>query len=279
MESDQIAGVYSPDDFPLVSAVMVTGKHPARREYAEQAVRCFLNQTWPNKELVIVNQFGRAIHALFEQYCQYSCDDCSIGGLDLPKDADLTLGDLRNEGAAVARGSWIIQWDDDDIYSPTRMEYQARAAIDNPSAVVLLKRQIRLNRQTGFAFVKEWKGKHGGIPGTMIYPNKPSLRFRSVSSHEDTLFLDDYPGPIHVIQNKKSEEVVHYIRTWHGQNTFDRDHVMGKFDNGTTAALGPRTEELFRQVLKASGKVTPVSWEKHDRLVNFSAERRPKYSS
>ena len=42
-------------DYPLVSAMMLTGTPGRDPEFAYAAMRCFSDQTWPNKELVILN--------------------------------------------------------------------------------------------------------------------------------------------------------------------------------------------------------------------------------
>lgn len=88
---------------PLVSALMVT---QAGRD-ASESLACFRAQTYPNKELVIVMQ---------------------------PDENPPSLGDLRNESVERAKGSLVIQWDDDDLCSPDRIQKHVDAMVDDVEA-------------------------------------------------------------------------------------------------------------------------------------------------
>lgn len=104
---------------PLISCTMVT-KH--RFEQAKMSIQCFQNQTYPNKELVIVDDdesdcLAQYIHQL---------GDATIHHLHL-QPQNQTLGELRNIALANASGSYICQWDDDDLADPLRLEMQMSA--------------------------------------------------------------------------------------------------------------------------------------------------------
>ena len=79
---------------PLVSCMMLT--IPGREQFAEQAKRCFRDQTYQNTELVIVTGPG-------------------------------TIGAKRNVGCQRARGEYIAHWDDDDWSDPRRLQIQCAA--------------------------------------------------------------------------------------------------------------------------------------------------------
>src|SRR6266446_393027 len=99
---------------PLVTAVLVTGLHPRRYELARVAAECFLSQTHANKELLILNH-GET---------RFDLKNPQVRELQVTKRPADTVGDLRNIGLAEAKGQFIINWDDDDWHSPTRIAAQ-----------------------------------------------------------------------------------------------------------------------------------------------------------
>ncbi|HUC85650.1 MAG TPA: glycosyltransferase, partial [Candidatus Acidoferrales bacterium] len=86
-----------------------------RRQFAGRAVRLFLAQDHPQKELIIVDDGSDPIADL------------------LPKDPQIryfrqgqkqVLGAKRNLACEQARGEIIVHWDDDDWSAPWRLRYQ-----------------------------------------------------------------------------------------------------------------------------------------------------------
>jgi glycosyltransferase involved in cell wall biosynthesis len=108
-------------DLPLVSALMVTRDRAPR---SRCAVECYRRQTYPRRELVIVDdgrsdELERAIRDL---------DDPSIRIIRLT-DEGHTLGELRNLAIERAAGEFVAQWDDDDLCDPRRLEVQMAAIL------------------------------------------------------------------------------------------------------------------------------------------------------
>lgn len=105
---------------PKVSALLVT--RDTRLELARQSIACFEAQTYPEKELVIVDdgetgELGRYLWGLRSPSLRY---------VKLAS-ANATLGALRNTAVREASGEYVIQWDDDDLYSPRRISSQMQA--------------------------------------------------------------------------------------------------------------------------------------------------------
>lgn len=191
---------------PLVTAMMITGRHSARYALARVAIECFLQQTYDNKELVIVN------HGDLSLACPYD----HVREIRVKKGENDTLGDLRNIALDNAKGDLIMVWDDDDWYHPLRMEVQVNAY--ELDAAVLLKNQIRFNllNRCGFSFHSQT-----GIPGTMLYPRDIPFRYLSIERNEDTVLKVMFPHHV-VIDN----DPLLYIRFFHGLNTFGARHIM-----------------------------------------------------
>jgi glycosyltransferase involved in cell wall biosynthesis len=108
---------------PLVSCVMPTFD---RRAFVPQAVRYFLRQDYPAKELIVVDDGPEPVSDL------------------LPADprivyhrveAQMVLGAKRNLACDLARGPIIVHWDDDDWSSPDRVSVQVAALTGNGADV------------------------------------------------------------------------------------------------------------------------------------------------
>ncbi|MEK8018469.1 MAG: glycosyltransferase, partial [Candidatus Parabeggiatoa sp.] len=101
---------------PLISCLMVTC---GRFEMAKRSIHCFCKQTYPNKELVIIDNDETDILANWVKTLR----DRRIVYLHLPKERKV-LGELRNIAVERAYGSYIAQWDDDDLSAPKKLAIQ-----------------------------------------------------------------------------------------------------------------------------------------------------------
>lgn len=98
----------------MVSAIMPTR---GRREYAALTVRDFLAQTWPEKELLILDDPDKPS---FET----SPESLSPSIKYMMADKKRTIADKRNILCKAASASIIVHFDSDDWSAPTRMERQ-----------------------------------------------------------------------------------------------------------------------------------------------------------
>jgi antitoxin (DNA-binding transcriptional repressor) of toxin-antitoxin stability system len=98
----------------LVSCIMPTKN---RREFIPRAIACFLAQTYPLKELVILDN-GEPIADLVPK-------DDRIRYMRL--NSMQPTGQLRNFCCQMAKGEFIAHWDDDDWSHPLRLEEQVAA--------------------------------------------------------------------------------------------------------------------------------------------------------
>lgn len=82
---------------------------------ARRALQMFLDQTWPNKEIIIVDDLDdRSFSAT-----------PSFGGVQYHLlDQRLTIGAKRNIAVKNSAGSIIVHWDSDDSYREDRIEHQ-----------------------------------------------------------------------------------------------------------------------------------------------------------
>lgn len=97
---------------PLVSCIMPTWD---RRPFIAQAIECFLAQTWPRKELIILDDGDDPIKDLVpkKRILRY-----------VRLDARISTGAKRNKCCELAKGELIAHFDDDDWSAPDRLENQ-----------------------------------------------------------------------------------------------------------------------------------------------------------
>jgi glycosyltransferase involved in cell wall biosynthesis len=99
-------------NLPIVSCLMPTG---GRRELVALSIACFRAQTYPARELIIVDDGHDQVADL--------CDGPSVRHMRVAPQT--TIGEKRNLAMEVARGAIFMQWDDDDWYGRERIALQA----------------------------------------------------------------------------------------------------------------------------------------------------------
>lgn len=100
----------------MVSCLCLTYRRPQRDQYLlEEAIESFLRQTYPNKELIVLNDCPGQILV---------CDAPGVRMYNVPNRCN-SAGEKRNLAVALARGNLLVPWDDDDISLPWRLELSA----------------------------------------------------------------------------------------------------------------------------------------------------------
>lgn len=97
----------------LVSCILPTKN---RAVFIPQAIRSYQSQTYPHKELIIVDNGNDQTESLIP------LDDPSIRYVHVSKPQ--TTGDMRNLCASHARGEYICHFDSDDWSAPERVKDQ-----------------------------------------------------------------------------------------------------------------------------------------------------------
>ncbi|CAL2084900.1 Glycosyltransferase, family GT2 [Tenacibaculum sp. 190524A02b] len=110
---------YKKQNTPLVSCIMPTYNRP---EFIENAVQQFLNQTYANKELIIIDDSESSIKQLIPE-------NPAIRYVHIDKKLD--IGSKRNMACQMSNGAFIIHLDDDDFYATNWIEKQITFLIDN----------------------------------------------------------------------------------------------------------------------------------------------------
>lgn len=166
---------------PLVSCIMPTLN---RRRFVPQAVRYFLAQDYPRKELVVLDDGHESVSDLMP-------DDPAIRYFRLGRVT--VLGEKRNLACEEARGEIIAHWDDDDWMAPRRLSYQVKSLIEHGADLCGIDRLLFYQPSTDRAWQYFYrKGATTWIAGgTLCYTAAFWRRnpFPKISVGEDTQFV------------------------------------------------------------------------------------------
>lgn len=194
---------------PLVSCLMVTrGRVPL----ALVAVDCFLRQTYPNRELVLVDDdpddaLERALAGT---------DRSRIRHIRLP-DEGRPLGALRNIAVEQAHGTYVCQWDDDDLHDPMRLEMQLRVLRQSGCQACVLVRWLTWWPRSGRLAVsnqRHWEG-------SLLCERSVLARYPELRRGEDSAVMQRLVESVRLVRMDLPRL---YLYVAHGANTFEADH-------------------------------------------------------
>ena len=211
---------------PTVSCLMVTHD---RLALAKRAIRFYASQTYPSRELIIVSDGEPRIRRGLERFVS----ELGIENVRFvyPDQARMTLGQLRNIAMDAAAGQILCQWDDDDCYHPERVQVQVEHMLkENGRACCLTDHLQFLDEDRALVWV-DWSlggksGKDRLLPGTIMMFKDERFRYPEsgpfAQRGEDSMLLYKIYETVGVVAAKDVGYL--YLYTFHGRNTFDREH-------------------------------------------------------
>ncbi len=165
----------------LVTCVMPTADRP---KFVPQAIRYFLQQDYPERELLILDSGRESVAHLVPQ-------DARIRYVRIEQ--ALSLGAIRNRGCELARGELIAHWDDDDWMADWRLSYQVAALARSDAAVCGLESLLfyRPQDHKAWRYVYPPSKRAWLAGGTLCYYKSfwERNRFPDVRVGEDTRFV------------------------------------------------------------------------------------------
>lgn len=220
VEEKSEESVSSFEEQPLISCLMVTAN---RADIARVAIECFSEQTWFNKELVIIDDGEEDYSDLI---ASFDCSDLVRYIKLQPGSPRLSLGELRNISIEEARGEWCVQWDDDEWYHPERLAVQLNAAVQADVGASALKwtlMHVKDDSDQSLTF----RGDSGiATPGTLMF-RKGDERYPHLARNEDGIFLRDVKDSNGLVVLDENHSHL-FIRVFHGSNTWEKDHFLAR---------------------------------------------------
>lgn len=236
-----------------VSCLMVTLPVPERLAPMTRAIQAYLDQTHPDRELVVVIDQGSARDraAAASAVATFAREDI----IAFLPDAPMTLGALRNLSVSRASGDAICQWDDDDLHHPRRIAEQLAAPARGDCAATLLQDVMLYDAAERALYWTNWTATPATVhPGTLLclsacmprYPETGPIAERgedlallqSLQASQDVRALADTP---HL-----------YVYVAHGANVSPPDHLaMLKRELSISRGLLLRREPVLRDGLAA----------------------------
>lgn len=223
---------------PSVSCLMVTHD---RLALAKRAIAGFARQSYENRELVIVSDGSdAALRALARFVVEMEVPNVELVAVE---EQDQPLGALRNRALTAASGKVLCQWDDDDCFHPDRIAVQLRHLREHDAHACLLTDHLQFLEDDRALVWVDWtlagrSGRDQLLPGTIMMRNDDRFRYPEdgpfARRGEDTMFLYALCDEVPVVPLHGAGHL--YLYTFHGRNTFDRQHHHGLARCSITAA-------------------------------------------
>jgi glycosyltransferase involved in cell wall biosynthesis len=192
----------APKRPPKVSCLLITADRDA---FAQCAIDCYESQTYPHKELVIVDSGVKPLNLTGRLPVTYQ-----------RVTSKLSLGELRNLALSIADGEYFIQWDDDDYSSPSRIQIQYEHARGRCASVFRRVTLLWPARQySAISKPRFWEA-------TLMARRDLNLSFPALCHAEDTPVIESMIRsrvPFGIIDQP---ELYYYI--FHGSNTSTPQH-------------------------------------------------------
>lgn len=199
-----------------------------RRRLCRRAVRCYRRQTYPNRELVVVEDGRQDLSPVLE-----TVSEDELTHIQLPSEEDHVLGRLRNVALKAATGKFRAQWDDDDWYHPKRIEKQVQVLQEGYDACCLRGTLMHVDSPK-YADRPYIGYLQDGVPGTIMHRPDPDIRYPKMHREEDTAYLNKW-------KNKRYTTITYethlFIRCYHGNNTWEKNHFLTRIRNTIPDAI------------------------------------------
>lgn len=170
-------GAFWPVGKPLVESPLVTiviRTYRNRDELLRQAIISVLNQTYPNLELVVVEDGGHTMQGLVSEF-QRLKKGLQIHFFGMDKVGRSVTG---NFGLEMAKGKYCLFLDDDDLLFADHIEVLVAALAENPESVAAysLAMEVKTNREpdgryTEFSHATQWQFRQAYDYDTLLDHN------------------------------------------------------------------------------------------------------------
>ncbi len=204
---------------PTVSCLMVTADRPA---LARRAILSFREQTYPRKELVVLDNGERQMDDLLADL-----PDAEVRYRHVRKAPGTWIGALRNESLGMATGGLVVpQWDDDDWSHPERLARQAAVLLEGYAACTLPGYLVHLDSPDYFEHPFVGRLREGTC---LMHRRGDAIRYPNTERKSDTAYVRAWRERRH--RQLAPADARLYVRTFHGGNLWDETHILRRMRN------------------------------------------------
>ena len=214
--------------YPKISCVMVTNGRP---EHVRRSVACYLRQTYPVRELVVVSQGTPAVNEELRAYLT-SLARPDISFFQAP--TELSLGGMRNLSVELTQGQVICQWDDDDLSHPLRLARQYNALMSDGVVCAAYQQHMKWFEDTNEMYWIDWSVEQGEdrryLHGTAMFYKDTFCRLGNMMYPDfgpQSAREEDWNAVQKMLKRGSIAGIVdgyQYIYTYHGNNIYWRSH-------------------------------------------------------
>lgn len=188
-----------------------------RVESLKNVVNCFNNQSYENRELVVVH---RSTDIETKEYIA-SLDQENIKAVEVVYTENTTLGDVRNLSIDAATGDYICVWDDDDWYHRDRIKTQLEAIQSSGKQASVLFYILMYDKKHGVTYMSPRHTWEQTIMCSKQFLRDREIAYPALNRGEDKVFVSK------IIEENAVVPVVNpqlYIYCYNGNNTCDAGH-------------------------------------------------------
>jgi glycosyltransferase involved in cell wall biosynthesis len=233
----------SKNTLPTISCLTVTLN---RLVLLKESIQCYCNQTYTNRELIIVTDGSTRYRQAISDYIRWlGRDDIRLVYIDEPGQ---TLGKLRNISLEAARGDVVCQWDDDDLNHPERLQRQFDHLSATKAGACCFTDQLQFFFHDRSLYWSDWRiGDAQGIdhliPGTLMAHRDTRFRYPETTPFaargEDSVLLQQIAETATVTPLENAGYL--NIYSYHGKNVFP------EFHHRRIAVIGGRSLDTLRE--------------------------------
>ena len=224
---------------PLISCLCVTKERP---HYLVRAIRSFLAQSYPSKELVVLHpKWDTSTSACVSRF---GVPELRAVALDA---VNATLGELRNISIDHARGDYLCVWDDDDWHSPERIAALYGAIASSRKQASILARLLIYDARSRSAYLGFERLWENSVMFSKKKISELGIRYPAKNRSEDYDFVNELIAAnlIYPVYDPTL-----YIYQISGNNTCDARHFDALLKR--SVALSTEHAALVRQAIELS---------------------------
>ena len=248
---------------PTVSCLMVTADRPI---LAQRAILAYQQQTYPDKELVVLDNGEAPI-----QHLLADLPDKEVRYQYVEKEPGTWIGALRNQSLDLATGDLIVpQWDDDDWSHPERLDRQVAFLQRHELDACTLAGTLMHVDNPRYFFHPFIGLLRGGVPPTILHRREDAIRFPNLRRTSDTTYTNAWQERRYA-QLPVGDSYL-YLRYFHGGNLWEEEHFLRRARNTPRDLLAWGWWRYVRRdpFRHPRFRLTPAMWAAFERYLRDS---------